>query len=168
MKQIYKQLRTVITVMLLCIAPVLLFGQSKIGGTVTDDKKLPLPGVSVTLKGSTKGTVTDINGGFLITAEKGQVLVFKFLGFVTQELTVGDQANYNVILADDSKVLNEVVVTALGIKRETKRLGYSVQELNGAEVTKAREPNAINGLTGKISGLNVGINQEILAAPTGC
>lgn len=166
MKQIYMQLRTVITVLLFCLAPVLLFGQSKIGGTVTDDKKQPLPGVSIMLKGTTKGTVTDINGGFLLTAEKGQVLVFKFLGFATQEITIGDQANYNVILADDSKVLNEVVVTALGVKRETKRLGYSVQEISGAELTKAREPNAINGLTGKISGLNVGINQEILAAPT--
>ncbi|SHN31112.1 SusC/RagA family TonB-linked outer membrane protein [Mucilaginibacter sp. OK098] len=166
MKQIYMQFKTIITVLLFCLAPVLLFGQSKIGGTVTDDKKQPLPGVSVALKGTTKGTVTDINGSFLFTAEKGQVLVFKFLGFVTQEITIGDQTNYNVTMADDSRILNEVVVTALGIKRETKRLGYSVQELNGAEVTKAREPNAINGLTGKISGLNVGINQELLAAPT--
>jgi TonB-linked SusC/RagA family outer membrane protein len=165
MNQIYMRFRTVLTVLLFCLAPVLLFGQSKIGGTVTDDKKQPLPGVSVSLKGTTKGTVTDINGGFLFTVEKGQVLVFKFLGFVTQEITVGDQTNYNVSLADDSKVLNEVVVTALGVKKETRRIGYSIQTVNGDALTTARDPNPINGLIGKVAGLSVGATSEVLGVP---
>src|ERR1700759_5457547 len=120
MKQIYMHFRTIITALLFCLAPVLLFGQSKIGGTVTDNKKQPLPGVSVSVKGTTSGGLTDVNGRFLLTVDKGQVLVIKFLGFVTQEITVTDQANYNIVLADDTKSLNEVVVTALGVKKETR------------------------------------------------
>jgi len=92
MKQIYKAIKAVITVMLFCFAPALLFGQTKIGGTVTDETKQPLPGVSVTLKGTTQGTVTDLNGRFLFNVQKGQVLVFSFLGFTPQEVTVNDQA----------------------------------------------------------------------------
>jgi TonB-linked SusC/RagA family outer membrane protein len=166
MKQFYMQLRTVITVLLFCLAPVLLFGQTKIGGTVTDENQQPLPGVSVLVKGTQIGAFTDVNGHYTISANKGQTLVFKYVGYSPQQITVGDDNTYNLNFKAESKVLNEVVVTALGIKKETKRLGYSVQEVRGAELTKAREPNAINGLTGKIAGLNVGINQEILAAPT--
>jgi TonB-dependent SusC/RagA subfamily outer membrane receptor len=165
MKQIYMQLRTVITVLLFCLAPAILFGQTKIGGTVTDGKKQPLPGVSVTIKGTTQGTVTDLNGRFLFTVQNGQVLTFKFLGFVTQEITVGDQTNYNVSLADDSKILNEVVVTALGVKKETRRIGYAIQTVSGDALTTARDPNPVNGLIGKVAGLSVGATSEILGVP---
>src|ERR1700710_2575963 len=103
MKQLYIHLRTLITMALLCLATVLLFGQTKIGGTVTDDTRQPLPGVSVLLKGTTQGTVTDVNGRFLFTVQKGQVLVFKFLGYIPQEITVADQAEYNISLLTDSK-----------------------------------------------------------------
>ncbi|MDB5152068.1 MAG: SusC/RagA family TonB-linked outer membrane protein [Mucilaginibacter sp.] len=165
MKQLYIHFRTVITIVLLCLAPVLLFGQTKIGGTVTDENKQPLPGVSVLLKGTTKGTVTDVNGSFLFTVEKGQVLTFKFLGYVAQNLTIGDQVNYNVVLQTDSKSLNEVVVTALGVKKETRRIGYSIQTVNGDQLTTARDPNPVNGLIGKVAGLSVGATSEILGVP---
>lgn len=166
MKQLYIHLRTVITALLLCLSPALLFGQIKIGGTVTDANKQPLPGVSVTLKGSsTKGTVTDLNGRFLFTVEKGQVLSFKFLGYAPQEITVGDQANYNIVLVDDTKALNEVVVTALGVKKETRRLGYATQTVKGEDLTTARDPNPINGLIGKVAGLSVGATSELLGVP---
>src|SRR5258707_6108877 len=165
MKQIYKQFKTVITVLLFCIVPILLFGQTKIGGTVTDDNKQTLPGVSVVIKGTTKGTVTDINGRFLLNAEKGQVLTFKFLGYVPQEITVSDQPVYNVIMTTDSKSLNEVVVTALGVKKETRRIGYAIQTVNGADLTTARDPNPINGLIGKVAGLQVAATSEILGVP---
>lgn len=151
--------------MLLCLAPVLLFGQTKIGGTVTDENKQPLPGVSVLLKGTTKGTVTDVNGSFLFTVEKGQVLTFKFLGYVARNLTIDDQVNYNVVLQTDSKSLNEVVVTALGVKKETRRIGYSIQTVNGDQLTTARDPNPVNGLIGKVAGLSVGATSEILGVP---
>ncbi|MDB5137794.1 MAG: SusC/RagA family TonB-linked outer membrane protein [Mucilaginibacter sp.] len=165
MKQFYKQLKTVITVLLFCLSPILLFGQIKIGGTVTDDNKQPLPGVSVLLKGTTKGLVTDINGRFLFTVEKGQVLTFRFIGYVTQDVTMGDQANYNVTLLTDSRSLNEVVVTALGVKKETRRIGYSIQTVNGDQLTTARDPNPVNGLIGKVAGLSVAATSEILGVP---
>jgi len=165
MKQIYFQIRTAITVLLFCFAPILLFGQTKIGGTVTDENKQPLPGVSVVLKGTTKGTVTDLNGRFLFTVEKGQVLTFRFLGFTTQEVTVGDEANYNIVLIADTKSLNEVVVTAFGVKKETRRIGYATQSVNGDDVTTARDPNPINGLIGKVAGLQIGATSEILGVP---
>ena len=165
MKQLYIHFRTVITIVLLCLAPVLLFGQTKIGGTVTDENKQPLPGVSVLLKGTTKGTVTDVNGSFLFTVEKGQVLTFKFLGYVARNLTIDDQVNYNVVLQTDSKSLNEVVVTALGVKKETRRIGYSIQTVNGDQLTTARDPNPVNGLIGKVAGLSVGATSEILGVP---
>ena len=165
MKQLYNQLRTMITIALLCLAPVLLFGQTKIGGTVTDETKQPLPGVSVLLKGSTKGTVTDVNGRFLFTVEKGQVLTFKFLGYISQDVTVGDQTEYNITLASDNKSLNEVVVTALGVKKETRRIGYAVQTVNGDQLTTARDPNPVNGLIGKVAGLSVSATSEILGIP---
>jgi len=165
MKQLYIHLRTVIAMALLCLSPALLFGQIKIGGTVTDENKQPLPGVSVLLKGSTKGTVTDLNGRFLFTVEKGQVLTFKFLGFVAQDVTVGDETNYNVTLTGDNKSLNEVVVTALGVKKETRRIGYATQTVNGDQLTTARDPNPVNGLIGKVAGLSVGATSEILGVP---
>jgi TonB-dependent SusC/RagA subfamily outer membrane receptor len=165
MKQIYKQLKTVFTVLLLCVAPMLLFGQTKIGGTVTDETKQPLPGVSVVIKGTANGTVTDVNGRFLLTVIKGQVLTFKFLGYVPQEITVGNKADYNVFMAADTKGLNEVTVTAFGIKKETRRIGYATQSVNGEDLTTARDPNPINGLIGKVAGLQVGATSEILGVP---
>src|SRR3569833_2982887 len=165
MKQIYMHFRTIITALLFCLAPVLLFGQSKIGGTVTDNQKQPLPGVSVKVKGTTQGTITDVNGRFLLTVEKGQVLEVSFLGFQPNEVTVTEQANYNIVLMDDTKTLNEVVVTALGVKKETRRIGYAIQTVNGDATTTARDPNPIYGLIGKVAGLSVGATSEVLGVP---
>jgi TonB-linked SusC/RagA family outer membrane protein len=150
---------------LLFLAPVLSFGQIKIGGTVTDENKQPLPGVTILLKGTTKGTVTDVNGRFLFTVEKGDVLTVKFLGYTTQEVTVGDQSNLNIALLSDNKSLNEVVVTALGVKKETRRIGYAVQAVSGDQLTTARDPNPVNGLIGKVAGLQVAATSEILGVP---
>ncbi|HEY4195193.1 MAG TPA: carboxypeptidase-like regulatory domain-containing protein [Mucilaginibacter sp.] len=165
MKQLYIHFKTVMAIALLCLAPVLLFGQIKIGGTVTDENKQPLPGVSVLLKGTNKGTVTDVNGRFLFTVEKGQVLTFKFLGYVAQDVTAGDALIYNVALQSDSRSLNEVVVTALGVKKETRRIGYATQTVSGDQLTTARDPNPVNGLIGKVAGLSVGATSEILGVP---
>jgi len=165
MKQIYKKLRITFTVLLFCISPVLLFAQTSITGIVRDDQKLPLPGVSITLIGSNKGTVTDINGRYIITAAKGQTLTFAFIGFETQRITVGDNNIIDVNLVGSSKTLNEVVVTALGVKKETRRIGYAIQAVNGDALTTARDPNPITGLTGKVAGLSVGPSAELLGNP---
>jgi len=163
MEQLYKQLRTTIALLLCCLLPALSFGQVKIGGTVTDDTHQPLPGVTIQLNGTTKGTVTDENGRFLFTAEKGQILTFKFIGYQTQEVTVTDHTAYDITLKSDSKALNEVVVTALGVKKETRRVGYATQTVNGDDLTTARDPNPIAGLQGKVAGLSVGPSAELLA-----
>lgn len=165
MKQFYSKLKTVMAVLLLCLAPALLFGQTKIGGVVTDENKQPLPGVSVTIQGTTKGTVTDVNGRFLFTVEKGQVLVFKFVGYAAKEVNVGAETEYNVALTPDNKALSEVVVTALGVKKETRRVGYATQTVSGEQLTTARDPNPVNGLIGKVAGLSVGATSEVLGVP---
>ena len=151
--------------MLFCIAPSLLMAQSKISGTVIDDTHQPLPGVSVKVAGSKQVSVTDINGRYLITATKGQTLTFTFIGFEPKSVIVDDEAVIDVSLKGSSKSLNEVVVTALGVKKEAKRIGYATQTVSGDELTTARDPNPITGLQGKVAGLSVGASAEILGTP---
>lgn len=126
-----------------------------IKGFVRDATGQPLIGVSVNLKGSGTGTQTDVNGRFTISANVGDILVFSYIGFVKKEVPVINANDITVDLAEDSKQLSEVVVTALGIKRQRKSLGYSVSEVKGDELTQAREVNVANSLTGKVAGLNV-------------
>ncbi|MCC8409827.1 SusC/RagA family TonB-linked outer membrane protein [Mucilaginibacter sp. UR6-1] len=166
MEHFYPNLKRLALFIMCCLSPVILFAQTKITGTVTDENKQPLPGVTVMLKGSTQGTSTDIYGRFIITANPGDVLEFKFLGFAPQQATVGNSNTMVVALKGDSKALNEVVVTALGVKKETRRIGYAVQTVNGDDVTMARDPNPITGLTGKVAGLSVGPSAELLGAPS--
>lgn len=127
----------------------------KIGGLVRDASGQPIPGVSIQVKGTKLGTQTDINGQFSISANIGDVLVFSFLGYQSKEVTITTPASLSVLLNEDSKLLSEVVVTALGIKKERKALGYSITEVKGDELVQAREPNVINSLEGKVAGLNV-------------
>ncbi|HEY0175617.1 MAG TPA: carboxypeptidase-like regulatory domain-containing protein, partial [Pedobacter sp.] len=153
------------TVLLFLIAPVILHAQSKITGTVNDETNQPLPGVSVMLKGSSLGTTTDGNGKFTISAKPGQTLVFHSVGFNPKEVALGSNTVLTINLISNSSQLSEVVVTALGIKKETKRIGYAVSTIGGAELTTARDPNPITGLVGKIAGLSVGPSAELLGAP---
>ncbi|OKS87474.1 SusC/RagA family TonB-linked outer membrane protein [Mucilaginibacter polytrichastri] len=124
-------------------------------GQVTDSRGLPLPGVSVMIKGTTTGTVTDNSGNFSLTiADGNSTLIFTYVGFITQELAVNNQKVVNLKMAEATRGLNEVVVTALGINRQKKSLGYAVTELKGDEFTQARENNVANALTGKVAGVN--------------
>ena len=136
--------------------------KGKITDATTDN---PIDGASILLKKSKTGTSSNLAGEFSISATKGEKLTISIIGFESQ--TVEASANLLIIqLQADNKQLNEVVVTALGVKKEAKRLGYSVQEVKGADLLKARESNPVNGLVGKVAGLNVGINAELLATPT--
>lgn len=133
-----------------------LFAQVAVTGTVTDsDFGDPLPGVNVVVEGTTQGTVTDIDGKFKINvpSEESQ-LIFSYVGMQTQTITVGEQRIMDVQLGT-GELLDEVVVTALGIKREEKALGYSVGVVKGDEMTKARESNVVNALAGKVAGVQV-------------
>lgn len=126
-----------------------------IKGQVTDTKSAPLPGVSVMIKGTTIGATTDDKGMFSLSVPDGNsALVFTYIGFVTQEIAVNNQTVINVKMAEATNSLNEVVVTALGINRQKKSLGYAVTELKGDEFTQARENNVANALTGKVAGVN--------------
>jgi TonB-dependent SusC/RagA subfamily outer membrane receptor len=130
-----------------------------ITGRVTDSEGAALAGVSIQVKGTNKGTTTNANGEFSIDANKGNVLVFSYIGFTEQEVTVGDDARVNVTLVGGSQAIGEVVVTALGIRKESKRLGYSLTKVNGDVLTQAREVNVANGLAGRVAGVNVsGVN----------
>lgn len=125
-------------------------------GTVKDPAGNGMPGVTVQLKGSTSGTVSDGNGKYSISVDsENSVLVFSFIGFATQEMTVGSQSVIDVSLAEDTKQLSEVVVTALGISKESKSLGYAVTKVDGNSITQARETNMINSLVGRVAGVNI-------------
>jgi TonB-linked SusC/RagA family outer membrane protein len=165
MNSFYKHLSVLGLGLTFGLAPHLGLAQSPIGGTITDDKKQPLPGVSVVIKGTNKGTTTDSDGRFVLPTQPGDVLVISSLGAVSQEVTVGSQTTLAVTLATDNKQLDEVVVTALGVKKETRKIGYAVQEVNGEDIIRARDPNPITGLTGKVAGLSVGPSAELLRAP---
>jgi len=123
MRSIYKQVSVLGLGLVLGLAPHLGWAQSPIGGTVTDDKKQPLPGVSVVIKGTNRGTTTDSDGRFVLATQPGDVLVISSLGAVSQELPVGARTTLAVTLATDNKALDEVVVTALGVKKETRKIG---------------------------------------------
>lgn len=129
--------------------------QKTVTGKVTDEDGLPLPGVSVRVKGTTTGASTNAGGTYSITANPGQVLRFTFIGSVPEERTVGAESTINVVLRSDSKALSEVVVTALGIKKEKKSLGYSVQDIQSEELLKNKQANVVNSLNGKIAGVNI-------------
>jgi TonB-linked SusC/RagA family outer membrane protein len=166
-----KQFHRFVQAIALCMLAILLgvngaLAQTEIKGRVTDENNQPMAGGSVIVKGTSRGTSTDASGNFSLGAKKGDVLIFSFIGYGKQEVKLGDNTTLAISLAKEDAQVNEVVVTALGIKKETKKLGYSIQEVKGSDLLKAREPNPINGLVGKVAGLNVGINQELLATPT--
>ncbi|NLR82944.1 SusC/RagA family TonB-linked outer membrane protein [Chitinophaga eiseniae] len=143
------------------------FAQERIiKGKVTAADGAGIPGASVREKGKTGGTFTDSNGTFTFKASgPGAVLIFSYVGYVSQETNTTSGNNFTITLQEDHKRLDEVVVTALGIRKEAKRLGYSVQEVKGADLVKARDANPINSLSGKVAGLTVGANPEMLGRP---
>ena len=134
-------------------------------GHVSDSKNVPLPGVSILVKGSNVGTTTNQEGDFSIKAKPGDILVLTYIGFRTKEVSISEIKDYRITLDDDAKGLSEVVVTALGIKKEKAKLGYAVQEVNGEDLVKAREPNVISSLTGRVAGLVVQSSTDLFQTP---
>jgi len=134
-----------------------LLAQKTITGTVTDaESNEPLTGVSVSVKNTTVGTTTSAKGLFeLLVPEKGEVLVFSFLGMISNEVEIGSKIEFNVAMQCDTLSIDGVVVTAIGIPREIKALGYSVQELSAKEITTVPNTNIVNSLTGKVAGVQV-------------
>jgi iron complex outermembrane receptor protein len=128
-----------------------------ITGIVTSQDGTALPGVSVTIAGTRKGVVTDAQGHFSIQAKEGDVLVFSYIGYTEYRVKVGATTTLSIALASGNNALHDVVITGLGIKREAKSVGYSVQQVSGNDVVKADPPNISEGLMGKVAGLNISI-----------
>jgi TonB-linked SusC/RagA family outer membrane protein len=141
------------------ISQLALSQEKNASGVVTDVSGLPLPGVNVVIKGTNKGTQTDFDGKFKIVAGEGDVLVFSYLGMKETERAAS--ANMTIKLNDDSVKLGDVVVTALGVGREKKSLGYGTQKVDGDEVNKLPTTNFINSLSGKVAGLQVKTNNNL-------
>jgi TonB-linked SusC/RagA family outer membrane protein len=153
--------------LLLVLLSQVAMSQTVINGQVTAaEDNAPIPGVSIIVKGTTNGTITDTEGKYKIEVrDNASVLTFSFLGFATQEVNISGRSTIDVSLGSDLKQLTEVVITALGIKKDVRRIGVAIQTVDGAATVKAREPNAINALAGKVAGLTVGIQQEMLRKP---
>lgn len=126
-------------------------------GTVTDGVDgSPLLGVTVMVKGGAVGTATDMDGAYSIeVASAEDILVFSYIGYQTQEIVVGSQTRIDIAMSDNAETLNEVVVTALGLSRQEKSLGFSVERVEGEELTRVTQENVLNGLAGKVAGVTI-------------
>jgi TonB-linked SusC/RagA family outer membrane protein len=132
------------------------FAQEKtISGTISDESGMPLPGVNIVVKGTANGTQSDFDGNYSITANVGNVLVFSYVGLKTIERTVGAANTINVTMQEDAAVLDEVVVTAQGIKREKQALGYAVSEVASESLEQRSEGDIARVLSGKASGVRI-------------
>jgi len=135
----------------------MLFAQSKqiTGTVVADDDKLGMPGVSVVVQGTSRGVSTDIDGKYLINVDANDVLVFSFVGMIQQSIKIENQSIVDVVLKSLSIGVDEVVVTALGISRDKKSLGYAVTQVGGKSISEVKESNIINSLSGKVAGVSI-------------
>lgn len=154
-------------IMIFLLAGISAFAQKMgIEGTIKTAKGEALPGSTIVVKGSSTGAAADGNGKYMIQAQSGDILVVSFIGFETQEIQVSTQKVIDIILLESAQQLQEVVVTALGIEKQKNSLGYSISDVKGNDVVKARDPNPLTGLTGKVAGLSVGQSAEMLRKPT--
>lgn len=142
---------------LICCQSNIAVGQAlTVKGVVRDETSSPLPGVNVVVKGSSVGTITDGDGRYTVNVPDGNaVLVFTFIGYADQEVSVSGKTDLDVAMTADITSLDEVVVTALGIEKASKSLGYSTTKVNGDAIAINRTPNPMNALTGKIAGVNI-------------
>lgn len=142
------------------------FAQEKrVEGKVTDQSGEPLPGTSIIIKGTSKGTVADLNGMYNLLANPGDTLSFSYIGFEKVERGVGNSSIINVSLMEGVEI-DEVVVVALGLERDAKALGYAVQTVSGDRFTEARETNVLNSLSGRVAGVQITNGSSTLGGST--
>ncbi|PIY13314.1 MAG: SusC/RagA family TonB-linked outer membrane protein [Flavobacteriaceae bacterium CG_4_10_14_3_um_filter_33_47] len=145
----------ILTLFLAFVVQITFAQQKTISGTVSDQSGLPLPGVNIIVKGTTNGTQTDFDGKYSIKSQTGDLLSFSYLGLKTQEVTVGASNTVNITMVEDTESLEEIVVTALGIKRNSKELSYAVSTLKNDEITKTKAVNVATAMVGKVAGLQI-------------
>jgi TonB-linked SusC/RagA family outer membrane protein len=149
---------------LLALAPAL--AQTITGRILSGDDNQPLPGVSVLVKNTGTGTTSRADGSYSLSVPgNNATLVFSFIGYENQEIVVGSRNVLNVTMVAGTRNLTEIVVTALGIKKDVRNIGTSIQTVGGDQLIKAREPNPINSLVGKVAGLTIGSSAELLRRP---
>lgn len=153
----------------LCMAFFILFtaalSAQQVSGSVTDaETKEVLPGATITARNPNRGTVSDSDGNFTLMAQPGDQITISFIGYAPQVVIVSNTTRLVIELQADNQ-LQEITVAALGFRKDKAKVGYAVQDVQGDELRKAREPNAINALAGKVAGLTVGASPELLGAP---
>lgn len=127
----------------------------QVTGRVVDEKNKPLIGVNIRVEGTDDGTVTNLDGKYVIKASIGSILSFTYIGYISSYVKIADKNVYNIQMSANVEALNEVVVTALGIKREQKALSYNVQQVKSDQLTNVKDANFINSLNGKVAGVNI-------------
>lgn len=151
---------------LLCITSLYAQSTRKITGTVKDETGFGLPGATVQIKGTQMGTSTDLNGSFAIETEDNDILIFSFIGYNTLEQVVGNNPFIDVSLIPETSSLEEVVITALGITKAEKKIGYATQSIDANKVQEVAAPNVGSLLTGQVSGLQVSNPTGLMQAPS--
>lgn len=129
--------------------------EKSISGTVTDQDNIPLPGVNIIVEGTTNGTQTDFDGNYAIQGSEGKALIFSYLGQKSVRQLIGANNTMNIQMVQDAEALEEVVVTAFGIKKEKRSVGYAVQEVKAETITKSGASNVLDALAGKSSGVQI-------------
>jgi TonB-linked SusC/RagA family outer membrane protein len=149
-----KKFTGLLVLLLLCVGYG--FAQTnRVTGTVTGADNQGLPGVNVLVGGTTTGTTTDADGKYAINAPDNASLVFSYISYLSQTVPVNNRSIIDVKLIEDAKAIDEVIVTALGIKRESKTLGYATATVNAEQINVNRTPNFVSGLQGKMAGVNI-------------
>jgi TonB-linked SusC/RagA family outer membrane protein len=151
---------------LVCLMSSMAQNRNITGKVISSEDSEGIPGVTVQVPGTTIGGITDIDGNFVVSvSNEDKKLRFSYIGFTTQVVTIGERTIIDISLTPDQTELAEVVVTALGVEKETKSLGYSVTEFQGDNMVKARESNPISTLTGKVAGLNIRTSTDFFQNP---
>ncbi|OAB76094.1 SusC/RagA family TonB-linked outer membrane protein [Cochleicola gelatinilyticus] len=160
-----QKLKLLLVVLCLTLVQTAFAQEKAITGTVTDNSGIPLLGVNIIVKGTSNGTQTDFDGNYSITASVGETLAYSYIGYSSQEAVVG-ASNVMDITLEEGEALNEVVITALGVSREKKSLGYATQQVDSEELNVTRPQNAISSLSGKVAGVQVTNNSSNLGGST--
>ena len=129
--------------------------KKKVTGTITDENGEPIIGATIKEKGTQNAVISDVDGNFVLNTTEGAELEITYIGYADQTLKVTGKDNYSVSMSSGTKELNEVVVTALGIKRAEKALSYNVQQVSGEDLLTNKDANFINSLNGKVAGVNI-------------
>ena len=149
-----QKFKILLTLMSFVMVQTMFAQEKEITGSVQDASGVPLLGVNILVKGTSTGTQTDFDGNYSIEASAGETLTYSYVGYTPKEVVVGESNTIDVVL-EQGEALETVVVTALGISREKKSLGYSTQQVDSEELTKTRNSNALNSLSGKVAGAQI-------------